>query len=165
MTQPETLNDPEEENRNDQGEDNAADPKPRRIKLPPEAAERLRQQASVEGPRMLPGMAMIAIFLLVYALMNVVAAFRGMAGTGATRYTTLAICTMLVVGVFGLLRLKRWGWALMLGGTLVTALSYVIRFLTLHLPLGQGVGLLVWAGFFTIFFLYLVRDEVRIRVH
>lgn len=140
-----------------------------RLKLSPEAAERVRQQraAGIEpetpgtGPRMLPGMAMIALFVLVYALMNVVAAWRGMFGYGVTRYGTLGICTMLVVGVFGLLRLRRWGWALVLGGTLFTAFSYVLRFITAHVPVSQGLGLLVWAAFFTVFFLYLVRDEVR----
>lgn len=140
-----------------------------RIKLSPEAAERVRKQraagidpdASSTGPRMLPGMAMIALFVLVYALMNVVAAWRGLFGYGVTRYGTLGICTMLVIGVFGLLRLRRWGWALVLGGTLFTAFSYVLRFITSHLPLNQGLGMLVWAAFFTVFFLYLVRDEVR----
>ena len=139
-----------------------------RIKLSPEAAERVRKQRAAgepEGPRMLPGMAMIALFLLVYSLMNVFAAWRGMFGYGITRYGTLAICSMLAIGVLGLLRLRRWGWALMLGGTLFTALSYVLRYITSHLPLGQGFGLLIWAGFFTVFFLYLVRDEVRQRVH
>ncbi|GAA3754856.1 hypothetical protein [Terriglobus aquaticus] len=143
-----------------------------RLKLSPEAAERVRQQRAAgigpatpgTGPRMLPGMAMIALFVLVYALMNVVAAWRGMFGDGVTRYGTLAICTMLVVGVFGFLRLRRWGWALVLGGTLFTALSYVLRFITAHVPLSQGLGMLVWAAFFTVFFLYLVRDEVRSSV-
>ena len=145
-----------------------------RIKLSPEAAERVRQQRASAtdadrvgdsaGPKMLPGMAMIALFVLVYALMNVVAAWRGLFGYGVTRYGTLGICTMLVVGVFGLLRLRRWGWALVLGGTLFTAFSYVLRFITSHLPINQGAPLLVWAAFFTVFFLYLVRDEVRTRV-
>ena len=143
-----------------------------RMKLSPEAAARVRQQRATgqadgvpEKAQMLPGMAMIALFTLVYALMNVFAAWRGMFGNGVTRYGTLAICTMLVVGVFGLLRLRRWGWALVLGGTLFTAFSYVLRFITAHLPINQSAGLLIWAAFFTIFFLYLVRDDVRNRVH
>ncbi|WP_419804682.1 hypothetical protein [Terriglobus sp.] len=144
-----------------------------RIKLSPEAAARVRQQRAADpdgtgeagGPKMLPGMAMIALFVLVYALMNVIAAWRGLFGNGITRYGTLAICSMLVIGVFGLLRLRRWGWALVLGGTLFTAFSYVLRFITAHVPINQGAGLLVWAAFFTVFFLYLVRDEVRERVH
>lgn len=144
-----------------------------RIKLSPEAAARVRQQraagangkdSGADGPQMLPGMAMISLFVMVYALMNVIAAWRGLFGYGITRYGTLGICSMLVVGVFGLLRLRRWGWALVLGGTLFTAFSYVLRFITSHLPINQGAGLLIWAAFFTVFFLYLVRDEVRERV-
>ncbi len=144
-----------------------------RMKLTPEAAARVRQQRAAGtdadgvpegGPRLLPGMAMIALFVLVYALMNVIAAWRGLFGYGVTRYGTLGICTMLVVGVFGFLRLRRWGWALVLGGTLFTAFSYVLRFITAHVPINQGAGLLIWAAFFTVFFLYLVRDEVRNRV-
>ncbi len=143
-----------------------AEQRQQRIKLSPEASARVRQQRAEagDGPRMLPGMAAVALFLLVYALMNVVAAWRGLFGYGLTRYGTLAVCSMIVVGVFGLLRLRRWGWALMLGGCLFTALSYVLRFITSHLPFGQGFGLLIWAAFFTVFFLYLVRDEVRQRV-
>ena len=143
-----------------------------RIKLSPEASARVRRERAAgkedssrgTAPQMLPGMAMIAIFTLVYALMNVVAAWRGLFGYGITRYGTLGICSMLVVGVFGLLRLRRWGWALVLGGTLFTAFSYVLRFITAHLPINQGAPLLVWAAFFTVFFLYLVRGEVRERV-
>lgn len=145
-----------------------------RIKLSPEASARVRKERAAAansdrvsdsaGPQMLPGMAMIALFVLVYALMNVVAAYRGLFGYGITRYGTLGVCTMLVVGVFGLLRLRRWGWALVLGGTLFTAFSYVLRFITAHLPINQSAGLLIWAAFFTIFFLYLIRDEVRQRV-
>jgi len=148
------------------GEERAAEVvRPGRIKLPPEAARRLAEQREVDGPRMLPGMAMIAMFLLVYALMNVFGAFRGVFGYGAGRLAVLAICTFLVVGVFGFLRLRRWGWALVLGGTLFVALYYVVQFIRAHLGVVQGFGYLVWSLFFTLFFLYLVRDEVRSRVH
>lgn len=138
-----------------------------RIKLSPEASARVRQRRATEadGPRMLPGMAMIAFFILVFSLMNVAGALRGGFPSAITRYGALAICTMMVAGVFGLLRLRRWGWALVLGGSLFTSLSYVLRFITLHAPLNQAGGLLVMAGFFLVFFLYLVRDEVRQRVH
>ena len=145
--------------------DAAADMTPRRIKLPPGAAERLAREGTVEGPRMLPGMAMISIFLLVYALLNAFQAMKGVFGFGMGRYAALAICTLLVVGVFGLLRLRRWGWALVLGGTLFVALFFVVQFIRAHVGVARGLGFLVWAMFFTLFFLYLVRDEVRRRLH
>lgn len=139
---------------------------PVRIKLSPEAARRVAQQreAEVTGPRMLPGMAMVAIFLLVYSILNVFAAWKGYFGYGAGRLAVMAICTLFVVGVFGFLRLRRWGWALVLGGTLFVAVYYVVQFIRAHVGVAQGLGFLVWSLFFTLFFLYLVRDEVRQRV-
>lgn len=138
-----------------------------RIKLSPEASAKIAEQrrAEVDGPRMLPGMAMIAIFLLVYSLMNVFAAYKGYFGYGAGRSAVMAICTLFVVGVFGFLRLRRWGWALVLGATLFVALYYVVQFIRAHVGVAQGFGFLVWSAFFTLFFLYLVRDDVRRRVH
>ena len=141
--------------------------KPARIKLSPEASARVAamRRAETDGPRMLPGMAMIAIFLLVYSLMNVFAAYKGYFGSGVGRTAAMAICTLFVVGVFGFLRLRRWGWALVLGGTLFVALYYVVQFIRAHVGMAQGFGFLVWSAFFTLFFLYLVRDDVRRRVH
>ena len=140
---------------------------PTRIKLSPEAARRVAQQRESEaaGPRMLPGMAMIAIFLLVYSMLNAFAAYKGVFGFGAGRMAAMAICTLFVIGVFGFLRLRRWGWALVLGGTLFVALYYVVQFIRAHVGVAQGLGFLVWSAFFTLFFLYLVRDDVRRRVH
>ncbi len=140
----------------------------RRLKLAPQDAARVRRERAAEtvaGPRMLPGMAMIAMFLLMYALLNVFGAVQGVFGYGPGRYAVLGICSLLVVGVFGLLRLKRWGWALVLGATLFVALYYVVQFIRTHVGVAHGFGFLVWAMFFTLFFLYLVRDEVRARVH
>lgn len=150
----------------------------KRLKLDPLDAARVRREraaarmaergvgpsGAVEGPKMLPGMAMIAVFVLLYALLNVFSALQGKFGTGAGRYAVLGICTLLVVGVFGLLRLRRWGWALVLGGTLFIAMYLVSAVLRAHLGIAGGMGYLVYAGFFTLFFLYLVRDEVRVRV-
>lgn len=135
-----------------------------RIKLSDEDRARVLKQDKMAGPRMLPGMAMIAIFLLVYALMNVFAAFRGYYGAGAGRIAVLAICTLFAVGVFGFLRLRRWGWALVLGGTLFLAMYDVVQFLRAHVTVARGGAILVQALFATVFFLYLVRDEVRERV-
>lgn len=140
----------------------------KRLKLDPLDAARVRRERArvqPEGPRMLPGMAMIAIYLLFYALINVFYAVQGAFGYGPGRYAVLGIATLLVIGVFGLLRLRRWGWALVLGGALFVALYYVVQFIRAHIGVVQGFGLLVQAAFFTLFFLYLVRDEVRVRVH
>ncbi len=139
----------------------------KRLKLSPQDAARVRMErgrGTGDGPKMLPGMAMICMFVLVYALLNVFGAVQGVFGFGPGRYAVLGICTLLAVGVFGLLRLRRWGWALVLGGTMFVALYYVVQFIRAHVGVAHGFGYLVWAGFFTLFFLYLVRDEVRVRV-
>ncbi len=113
---------------------------------------------------MLPGMAMIALFILFYSLVNVFAAWRGAYGTGIARTSALCICTLFVVGVYGFLRLRRWGWALMLGGTLFLAMYDVVQFIRSGLGVARGGAILVQAAFATVFFLYLVRTEIRERV-
>ncbi len=139
---------------------------PARIKLPAEAARHLAQQrqAQLDGPRMLPGMAMIAVFMLVYASLNAFAAWQGRFGYSTGRWAVLGICTLFVVGVFGFLRLRRWGWALVLGGTLFLAMYDVVQFIRAHVSVAQGGAILIQALFAIVFFLYLVRDEVRKRV-
>lgn len=126
-----------------------------RVKLPPGAAA----LTSGEPPRMLPGMAMIAVFMLVVALLNVFAAWRGAYGYGSVRIAALLLCTLFVIGVFGFLRLRRWGLALLLAGTLSLSIGYSYIFLHTHRP-----GMLLPAAFTLVFFLYLVRDDVRQRV-
>ncbi len=133
----------------------------RRIQLPPEAARRLAAQSDSSGPRILPGMAMIAVFMLVLAMAN---AFNVLAHAQAfrpsARYAILAVCSCIAIGVFGFLRLRRWGWALLLGGTFFYSLGNVVLFFQVRRP-----GYLLPAAFTFVFFLYLVRDQVRSRVH
>ncbi len=65
---------------------------------------------------MLPGVAGICMFMLVLTMINAFAALQGKFGDGRGKYGVLVLCTLLAAGVFGLLRLRRWGWALVLGG-------------------------------------------------
>ncbi len=109
--------------------------------------------------RMLPGIAGIALFLLFVTLINVISALRGVAGTGALKYGVLSLCTLLLAGLFGLLRMKRWGHAIVLAGCLLLSAGYFYVFSRTHV--------LPWLveGFFAmVFFLYLVRPEVRDRM-
>ena len=138
-----------------------AGPKPeqnapvQRVKLPAAPAGR----RAPEVPGMLPGMAMIAMFMLVVALLNVFAAWRGAYGYGGVRTAALAVCTLFVIGVFGFLRLRKWGLALLLGGTLCLSAGYTFLFIRTHRP-----GMLIPALFTLVFFFYLVRGDVRDRV-
>jgi drug/metabolite transporter (DMT)-like permease len=108
---------------------------------------------------MLPGMALIGAYLLLLAMLNTFAAARGAYGLGPARYSILAICTLLVIGVFGMLRLRRWGWALCAGGCVALAAGYFYGYHRSHTPPYIIQGL-----FSLVFFLYLVRTEVRERL-
>ena len=136
---------------------------PTRIKLPPGAVPPPGTDAAGKG--MLPGMAMIAIFMLFYALINVFAAWRGAYGQGIVRTAALCICTLFVAGIFGFLRLRRWGWALVTGGALFLSMYDVLQFVRAHVGVARGGAVLVQAAFALVFFLYLVRTEIRERVH
>src|ERR1700757_4680493 len=76
------------------------------------SARRLPGTPAGETKGMLPGMALIGMYLLVLAMLNAFAAASGSFGTGGAKYSILGICSLLAVGVFGLLRLRRWGWAI-----------------------------------------------------
>lgn len=108
---------------------------------------------------LLPGVAGISMFLMVLALMNTFAALRGVFGGGAGRLGVLALCTLLVVGVLGMLRMLRWGWAIVTAGSLLLAAGYLYVFQRIH----AGPAL-VQSLFGMVFFLYLVRTEVRERL-
>ena len=112
-----------------------------------------------EAKGMLPGMAVIGMYLLLMGMMNAFAAMRGAFGLGAAKYSILSVCTLLVIGVFGMLRLRRWGWALVTAGCLLLAGGYFYGFHRTHIAPYVIQGL-----FAMVFFLYLSRPEVRERV-
>ena len=71
--------------------------------------------------QMLPGIAGICLLMVLLTMANVVAALHGVSGTGAAKVGVLALCTLLAAGIFGLLRLRKWGWALVTAGCLLFA--------------------------------------------
>ena len=112
-----------------------------------------------EAKGMLPGMAVIGMYLLLMGMMNAFAAIQNKFGNGGAKYSILGICTLLVIGVFGMLRLRRWGWALVTAGCLLLAGGYFYGFHRTHIAPYVIQGL-----FAMLFFLYLSRPEVRERV-
>ena len=108
---------------------------------------------------LLPGMAMISMYLLLVAMLNTFAAWRGAFGHGAPQYSICAVCTLLVLGVFGLLRLRRWGWAIVTAGCALMAGGFFYGFARTHIVPYAIQGL-----FALLFFLYLSRTEVRERL-
>ena len=112
-----------------------------------------------EAKGILPGMALIGMYLLLIGMINAFAAARNAFGSGAAKYSLLTVCTLLVIGVFGLLRLRRWGWAITTAGCLLMAAGYFYGFHRTHIPPYIVLGL-----FDLVFFLYLSRTEVRSRL-
>jgi|SRR5271163_4361950 len=109
--------------------------------------------------QMLPGVAGICMFLMFMTLLNVYAGLRGAFGGGAAKYAVLALCTLLAAGIFGLLRLQKWGWSLVTAGCLLLSAGDFYLFSKLH-----AVFFLVRGIFVLLFFLYLVRQETRERL-
>ncbi len=125
-------------------------------------SENLPVQPPVVAPAkgiLLPGVAAISLFMLFMALMNAFGAIHGMFRTPAADYSVLAVCSLLVVGVFGLLRMRRWGWALVLGGAIFLALGDLLFF-----KMTRTTFFAVRSVLELVFFLYLVRGEVRDRL-
>lgn len=113
----------------------------------------------VEKGKMLPGLAGISLFLLFLTLVNVYGALVNAYGRGAYKIGVLCLCTLLVAGIFGVLRMKRWGWAIIASGTILLSAGYFYVFRLTHSPFYIIQGLLM-----LIFFLYLIRPEVRDRM-
>ncbi|HWZ51634.1 MAG TPA: hypothetical protein VNW54_09225 [Granulicella sp.] len=118
-----------------------------------------RKSEGSRAGQMLPGIAGICMFLMFMTLLNVYAGLRGAFGGGVTRYGVLALCTLLALGIFGLLRLRKWGWALVTAGCLLLSAGDFYLFSKLH-----AVFFLVRGIFALLFFLYLVRQETRERL-
>jgi len=109
--------------------------------------------------QMLPGIAGICLFMIVMTMANVYAGLTGVYGAGARKYGILAVCTLLAAGIFGLLRLRKWGWALVTAGCLLFAAGYFYLFSRSH------AGFFLVQGLFVlVFFLYLARQETRERL-
>ena len=102
----------------------------------------------------LPGMAAISLWMLGLALM-------GVAGVLTHHYPpgVLALCTALAAAGLGLIRLRRWGWALSLGAVFLSMCFGCYSLFRFHQP--QWV---VMAVINLVFFLYLVRPEVTGRL-
>ena len=116
-----------------------------------------RLQARAGG--MLPGIAGIAMFMIFMTILNAFAALRGTFGSTTAKYSVLGVCTLLAIGVFGLLRLKKWGWAIVTAGCLLLSSGDLFFFEKTKVGFFLVRALLV-----LVFFLYLVRASVRERL-
>jgi hypothetical protein len=117
------------------------------------------QPPQLKRGQMLPGLAGICMFLIFTTMLNVYASLLGTFGGGVAKYGILSLCTLLAIGIFGLLRLKKWGWALVTAGCLLLSTGDFIFFTRTH-----QVFFMVRGIFSLLFFLYLVRPETRERL-
>jgi len=107
----------------------------------------------------LPGMAAIALWMLALAVLGVAGVLSGHYPRGGTRIGILLLCTVFALAGLGLIRLRRWGWALSLGAVFCCMCFGWYSLFRFHQ--GQWV---VMAVINLVFFLYLVRGEVIARL-
>jgi uncharacterized membrane protein len=103
----------------------------------------------------LPAMAAISLYLLVLAGVVIV----GVVGSRHYPLLFLIFAACFIAASTGLLRLKRWAWAMALSAVCLLAVYQFWFFTTQHQAPALVQGLLN-----LVFFLYLVRTEVRERL-
>lgn len=118
-------------------------------------APKTEPEAKHGGPGgLLPGMAVISLWMLVQCGLGLIGVFLHKVSPGL-----IVICVMFALAAKGLLKLKRWGWAMTLGAAFISMCysAYILaRFHQLEMIAMLMVNL--------VFFLYLVRPEVIERL-
>jgi uncharacterized membrane protein (DUF2068 family) len=103
---------------------------------------------------MLPGVAAIGLWMFLLCLLGLI---------GVTRHAlppvVLIFCAAFALAGQGLLRLKRWGWALTLAAVLLSATYGMWMMVS-----ARQLSMMVMVAINLILFLYLVRPEVRERL-
>ncbi len=107
----------------------------------------------------LPGMAAISLWMLGLALLGVAGVLTGHYPPGGARVGILILCSVFAVAGLGLMRLRRWGWALSLGAAFLSMCFGCYSLFRFH-----QVQWVVMAVINLVFFLYLVRPEVVERL-
>jgi hypothetical protein len=119
-----------------------------------ESAEKPASQPQGRELLPLPGLGGIALYMLVLAGVSILGVVNGQ-----FRPTYLVFSAFFFTAALGLLLMFRWAWALSLAAVVLLVTLFTWKFLTEHqYPfLVQGLLNLV-------FFLYLVRTEVRSKL-
>jgi len=122
--------------------------------------------AGLPGPRVkpkaepvklskLPGLIAISLYMILLAGVMVVRV-----ATGLAQPFLLIFPALFIAGALGMLLLLRWAWALTLAAVALSAGSFLWSFTTQHNSAALVQGLLN-----LVFFLYLVRTDVRVKLH
>lgn len=127
-----------------------SDPNPAKTgpsELPDEPTRKPQKQVLLQ----FPGLVAISLYMILLAGVAIVYVVQGRISP-----VYLAFSVFFVTGALGLMLLLRWAWALTLAGTALMTGTYLFHYSSQHsIPsLMQGLLNLV-------FFLYLVRTEVR----
>ena len=110
--------------------------------------------AHLEATKLLPGMAVIALWMLAQCGIGLIGVLMH-----KLPVTVILICVLFAVAANGLLKLKRWGWALTLAAAFLS-MTYAAVMLFLFHQLPMIAMMLINL----VFFLYLIRSEVLERV-
>ena len=116
-------------------------------------------QAADAQPTALPGVAAIALWLLLESLIGVAGVWSGRFAGHSTRWTVLGLATLLALAGLGLLRLRRWGWALALGAAFLSSTYGLYSIVRFH---QSQYWVLTLVNF--VFFFYLIRPEILRRL-
>ena len=103
----------------------------------------------------LPGLIAISLYMILLAGVMVVRV-----ATGLAQPFLLIFPALFIAGALGMLLLLRWAWALTLAAVALSAGSFLWSFTTQHNSAALVQGLLN-----LVFFLYLVRTDVRKKLH
>jgi uncharacterized membrane protein (DUF2068 family) len=103
---------------------------------------------------LLPGMAVIALWMLAQCGLGLIGLF-----TRRLPWPAAIICVMFALAANGLIKLKRWGWALTLAAAFLSMTYGAFMLIRFH-----ETPLIVMVVVNLVFFLYLIRPEVLERV-
>jgi len=103
----------------------------------------------------LPGLVAISLYMMLLAGVMIVRV-----ATGVAQPLLLIFPVFFIAGALGMLLLLRWAWALTLAAVALSAGSFLWSFTTQHIGAALVQGLLN-----LVFFLYMVRTDVREKLH
>jgi hypothetical protein len=103
---------------------------------------------------LLPGMAVIALWMLAQCGLGLIGVICHKLPPGV-----MIICLLFAIAANGLLKLRRWGWALTLAAAFLS-MCYG-TFMLIHF---RQLPMIVMVAVNLVFFLYLIRPEVLERV-
>ncbi|MGH9615434.1 MAG: hypothetical protein ACRD28_01750 [Acidobacteriaceae bacterium] len=124
-----------------------------------ETIESERKPRPKDGAARFPGVAAIAFWMLLEAIIGVAGVLSGHFVSHDSRLAVLAVATLLALAGLGLLRMRRWGWALALAAAFLTSSYGIYVILRFH---QNDYWVMTLANF--IFFFYLIRPEILRRL-